>query len=510
LLDGVLVDSATLRGIVLHVSMRADRATSHRHRSRLAWPAAALAVLLTACGATVTPTPTAPAPSALALIPGDSAGASLAAPRIDAAGIRTHLLALEAIAEANGGVRTAGTAGYDRSVEYVAGTLRDLGYAVQTPEFEMATFLEEPGASIRIGGGAAFVGGPDFHAMIYSATGELTARIAEVGFGTDEDGGCEASDFTGFPRGAIAVAPAGPCFRRDVVLNAVDAGAAALVVSYAQWSTGAVRRPTLLSPDGIEIPALSASREVGGALRAAADAGAEVTISVHTEIGSAMIRNVIAESRAAGDRVVMLGGHLDSVHDGPGINDNGSGVAALLEVADVMAEQQPSMRVRFAFWGGEEFGLFGSGAYVEALGSAERAEIAAYLNFDMLGSPNYVPLVYDSPSAAAGSQAIADFLVRYLGELGIGAEARDLGAASDHASFDDVGIPTGGIFSGASEIKSAAEAANFGGTADAPMDACYHLACDTVANVRIDLVAAFAEAALTLTLAIASGGLPLS
>jgi Zn-dependent M28 family amino/carboxypeptidase len=235
-----------------------------------------------------------------------------------------------------------------------------------------------------------------------------------------------------------------------------------------------------------------------------------VTINVHTEIGGAMIRNVIAESNAAGDRVVMLGSHLDSVHDGPGINDNGSGVAALLEVARVMAEQQPSMRVRFAFWGGEEFGVLGSGAYVEALGSAERAEIAAYLNFDMLGSPNYVPLVYDSPSAAAGSGAIADFLVKYLGELGIGAEPRDLGAASDHASVDDVGIPTGGIFSGASEIKSADEAANFGGTADEPMDACYHLACDTVANVRIDLVAAFAEAALALTLAIASGGLPLS
>ena len=492
------------------MSIRANRATSHRLRRCVAWPAAALAVLLTACGATVTPTPTPPAPSAATIIPGDSAGPSLTAPRIDAARIRTHLLALQAIAVANDGVRTAGTAGYDGSVEYVAGQLRDLGYAVQTPEFEMATFTEEPGASIRIGGGAAFAGGPDFHAMIYSASGEITAPIAEVGFATNEIGGCEASDFAGFPRDAIALAPAGPCSRRDVVMNAVDAGAAALVVSYAQWSTGAVRRPTLRSPEGIAIAALSASREVGDALRAAADDGAQVIISVRTEIGSAIVPNVIAESNALGDRVVMLGGHLDSVHDGPGLNDNGSGVAALLEVARVMAEQQPSMRVRFAFWGGEELGLFGSRAYVEALGSAERAEIAAYLNFDMLGSPNYVPLVYDSPSAAAGSKAIADYLVKYLGELGVGAEPRDVGAASDHASFDDVGIPTGGIFSGASEIKSAVEAANFGGTAEAPMDACYHLACDTVANVRIDLVADFAEAALALTLAIASGGLSLS
>ena len=128
----------------------------------------------------------------------------------------------------------------------------------------------------------------------------------------------------------------------------------------------------------------------------------------------------------------------------------------------------------------------------------------------MLGSPNYVPLLYDSPSAATGSMAIADFLVKYLGKVGIGAKREDVGGASDHASFDAVGIPTGGIFSGASEIKSPDEAANFGGTAEAPMDACYHLACDTVANVRIDLVADFAEAALALTLAIASGGLSLS
>jgi aminopeptidase Y len=464
---------------------------------------AAAALLLGACGPTVSPSAT-PAPGA-------SAPASLGPlGEVEAPAILAHLEALEAIADGNGGVRTAGTAGYAASVEYVADKLRGLGYAVQTPSFEMATFEELPGATIGIGGGASFAGGRDFHAMIYSASGDLSARIVEVGEGDDESGGCAPSDFADFPRGAIALTPPGPCFRRDAVQNAVAAGAVAFIVSYPQWSTGSVRRPTLLSPNGISIPAVSTSAEVGEALRAAATARRTVTISVHTRIGNAMVQNVIAESHAVAAHVVMLGGHLDSVHDGPGINDNGSGTAALLEVARVLAEQHPTMRVRFAFWAGEEFGLLGSRAYTESLRPAEQGEISAYLNFDMLGSKNDVPEVYDAPSAASGSERIADFLVSYLEGAGVGAEPTDIGGSSDHASFDAIGIPTGGIFSGATEVKTAAEATKFGGTADAPMDACYHLACDTVANVDVELVATFAQAAVAVAVAIASGQLSLT
>jgi Zn-dependent M28 family amino/carboxypeptidase len=344
--------------------------------------------------------------------------------------------------------------------------------------------------------------------MIYSAGGEIAATVAAVGF-ESESGGCAASDFANVPDGAIVLAPPGPCRRREVVLNAVQAGATALVVAYPQWPAGEVRRPTLLFPDGIEIPALSASGAVGEALRAAAEAGALVRIGVTTHIGQAMVHNVIAESHAISERVVMLGGHLDSVHDGPGLNDNGSGTAALVEVARVMAEQHPAARIRLAFWGGEEFGLFGSRAYVESLNEDARAEIAAYLNFDMLGSPNFVPFVYDSADAAPGSTAISDYLVERLEALGIGAERVDIGPASDHASFDEAHIPTGGIFSGASEMKTDAQATAFGGTAGAPMDACYHLACDRVENVNVGQVAAFAGVAASLALAIATGKLPM-
>lgn len=492
---------------VLRLSRRDHMRTSHRRDSRGVCLIVAFVLALAACGS---PTPT---PMFTPSRGPDASDAASVGPlgRIEPADIRAHLEALAAVAAANGGVRTAGTAGYEASVEYVAGELRDLGYTVETPGFEMQTFTEAPGASIRVAaGGPAFEGGHDFHAMIYSAGGEISSPIAPVGFGDDETGGCLASDFADFPRGAIALAPPGRCLRRDAVVNAVAAGAAALVVTYPTRSTGSVLRPTLLFPDGIEIPAISASAEVGEALRAAAAAGKLVTLSVDTEIGSTEVQNVIAESRADAARVVMLGGHLDSVHDGPGMNDNGSGTAALLEVARVMREQHPSIPVRFAFWAGEEFGSLGSRDYVESVSPAEREEITAYLNFDMLGSPNYVPFVYDAPSAAPGSKGITDFLVDFLEDAGIGAEPKDLGSSSDHASFDGVGIPTGGIFSGATEIKSAAQAAAFGGTADEPLDPCYHLACDTVANVDLDIAAQFAKAALAVTLALATGQLPLS
>ncbi|MDP9468672.1 MAG: M20/M25/M40 family metallo-hydrolase [Chloroflexota bacterium] len=466
--------------------------------TRLLGLAPAIALLLAAC---------LPGPSSSHSLPGSTSASAQVSGQVSTDAIRAHLEALQAIADANGGVRTAGTAGYEASVQYVAEQLRDLGYAVETPEFEMATFTEEPGATIQVSGGPAFAGGRDFRAMIYSGGGEITAPVAAVGFGSDERGGCDASDFTAFPAGAIALTPPGPCFRRQAVLNAIEAGATALVVSFPQRPAGHVLRPTLLEPDGIAIPALAASGAVGDALKAAAEAGDAVRISVRTEVGRAMVHNVIAESGAVADRVVMLGGHLDSVHDGPGINDNGSGNAALLEVARLLVEEHPGERVRLAFWGGEELGLFGSRAYVESLDPDERAEIHAYLNLDMLGSLNPVPTVYASPDAARGSRAITDFLVQYLEEAGIGAERSDIGASSDHAPFDDAGIPTGGIFSGANELKTAAQSADFGGTSDAPMDACYHLACDTVENVNLENVTLFAEAAAAVALALTTGRL---
>lgn len=478
--------------------------------------AVTLALLLAACASVPPPSPT-PEPA-----DGESEAPTASTtplPSVELPGtiepgtISRHLEALAAIAADHGGVRTSGTPGYDASVAYVADELRALGYEVTTPDVEIDTFRELAGGTLSVEDAAtAFTSGTDFKAMIYSEDGEITAPVATVGYVDSEGGqgnvGCDDDDWDAFPAGSIAVSPPGPCFRRQSLLHAQDAGAVAVVVAYEDRGPGELLRPTLLSPDGIEIPSLTASDEVGEALREAADDGLEVRIEVETEVQPITVQNVIADAPGGDDgRVAMLGAHLDSVHDGPGINDNGSGTAALLAIAELLASTEAGGTVRFGFWAAEEFGVLGSSAYVAALDDGERSALAAYLNLDMLGSVNAVPFVYRNSAAAPGSGDISNFLVSWLETDGIGAEELDLSNGSDHYAFTEAGIPVGGIFSGATERMTASQAEEFEGTAGEPMDPCYHLPCDGVTNVDVEQVATFAEAAAAAALALARGDL---
>jgi aminopeptidase S len=161
----------------------------------------------------------------------------------------------------------------------------------------------------------------------------------------------------------------------------------------------------------------------------------------------------------------MAGAHLDSVPNGPGIDDNGSGVATLLGVARTFGPRPPG-RVRLAFWGAEEQGLIGSRRYVRGLSEGERREIAAYLNFDMVGSPNPVPAVYSDGDPRLG---------RLLRRLHRGRERGVLvGNRSDSSAFEGKDIPINGLYTGATER----------GPGGKPRDPCYHLPCDTLANVN--------------------------
>ncbi|MBB4910320.1 M28 family metallopeptidase [Actinophytocola algeriensis] len=182
---------------------------------------------------------------------------------------------------------------------------------------------------------------------------------------------------------------------------------------------------------------------------------------------------------------VMFGGHADSVSAGPGINDNGSGSAGLLEVALTVAEQnlQPTKHLRFAWWGAEELGLVGSTHYVENLPDAELAKIAGYVNFDMIGSPNAGYFVYASGSQPPGSDQIEKVLADYFVSIGVQPETTEVGGRSDHAAFARAGIPTGGTFTGAEQAKTADQAAKWGGTAGEAFDPCYHRGCDTLDNI---------------------------
>jgi Zn-dependent M28 family amino/carboxypeptidase len=456
--------------------------------------------------------------SALALALGGAATSAVGSPlkaaqpgsRVRAAAVREHLSALQRIADRNGGNRATGNPGYDASARYVATRLRRAGYAVRLQEFAFPYVVDRSPPLLRTTGPAdwGFRANRDYETLAYSGAGRVEAEVVAVDLlvpsprPNASTSGCEPADFAGFPRGAIALLQRGNCFFRTKVANAVAAGASAVVV-FNEGNPG--RRElfgaTLGAPQA-SIPALAASFEVGESLRRGERTGstgavAELRADVVAE--TRRTRNVIAESRTGDARnLVVAGAHLDSVLVGPGINDNGSGSAVLLEVAERLATARPRNRLRFVWWAGEELGLLGSRNYVRRLSQRARRDHALYLNLDMVGSPNYVLLVYDgdSSSRASGSATIERVLSRYLTTRRIPFAESALGARSDHAPFVTAGIPVGGLFTGADGQKSQAEATKFGGRAGAPYDPCYHRACDTLANVNAAALTRSAEATL--------------
>jgi aminopeptidase S len=213
------------------------------------------------------------------------------------------------------------------------------------------------------------------------------------------------------------------------------------------------------------------------------EAGYEV-VRQSFALGSVPSVNVLVERAGTDPEVIMVGAHLDSVEAGPGINDNGLGVATLLVIAERLAElPAPERTVRFAFWGAEEGGPHGSRAYVDALSATELARIDAYLNVDMLGSPNPIRSVYAEDGAAPGSDALTALFTSYFDGAGLAWAPIDLAGHSDHGPFADAGIPTGGLFAGGRERRIEEQATVFGGAAGEPADPCSDQACDTIDNI---------------------------
>ncbi|MFD4920282.1 M28 family metallopeptidase [Streptomyces goshikiensis] len=210
-------------------------------------------------------------------------------------------------------------------------------------------------------------------------------------------------------------------------------------------------------------------------------AGFTTTLQTFTSSGATGY-NLIADW-PGGDpnSVLMSGSHLDSVTAGPGINDNGSGSAAILETALAVSRAglQPTKHLRFGWWGAEELGMVGSKYYVNNLPAAEKTKISGYLNFDMIGSPNPGYFVYDD------DPTIEQTFKNYYAGLGVPTEIETEGdGRSDHAPFKSAGIPVGGLFSGADYTKTAAQAQKWGGTSGQAFDRCYHSSCDTSANIN--------------------------
>ncbi|WP_176969032.1 M28 family metallopeptidase [Amycolatopsis xylanica] len=437
------------------------------------------AVVLTACAALALGT----APAATAAKAEDpTALAKKLVQKVDVNGVNRHLIALQRISDANGKTRAASTEGHKKSAEYVATKLEAAGFDVTRQEFPF-TFSQTLAEKLTVGGAATPI-----IAMTYTPStpvGGITAPLALAA--VDDTSGCEAGDYTGVT-GKIVLIKRGGCTFAQKQATAAAAGAVGAIVYN---NTDGSLNGTLGDPAVAKIPTGGITAADGAAL--AGKAGQAVTLELRTVLEPRTSYNVIAETKTGRkDNVVMLGSHLDSVPEGPGINDNGTGSATLLETAlQLGATPKVNNGVRFGWWSAEEFGLVGSTYYVNQLSFEEQLNIALYLNFDMIGSPNAAYFAYDGDDSDGvgagpgpyGSAQIEKNFTDYFASRNLPIEGTDFTGRSDYGQFIAVGIPAGGLFTGAEGKKTAAQVVKFGGTADVAYDKCYHQACDNLGNV---------------------------
>lgn len=458
-----------------------------------------------AAAAAVTAMALVAAPLASAAPPVDTAALRDA---VTPAGILAHQNAFQAIATANGGTRASGTPGYDASLAYVKDQLDATGYfTTRVQEFDFDFFQETADAQFqRVSPSPRqFVLNDDFLTMEYSGSRDVTGSVVATNdivippgpTASTSTSGCEPADFTpaSTSEDQVALVQRGTC---DFVVKAHNAAAAGYdaVIIFNEGQEG--RTDTVngtlggVDPTLATVPVIGASFAVGAELYQQTQPGPVVVrVATFTITQTRHTANLLADTKTGRtDRVVVVGSHLDSVPEGPGINDNGSGSASDLEVALQMAQQdiQPRNQVRFAFWGAEESGLIGSQFYVDSLSKRDLKNIAVNLNFDMVGSPNFVRFVYDGDGSAfgvgdTGSGVVEGVFNDYFASQGLLTEPTEFDGRSDYDAFQAAGIPAGGLFTGAEGIKTPEEVAVYGGTAGTAYDPCYHLACDTIANL---------------------------
>jgi Zn-dependent M28 family amino/carboxypeptidase len=445
--------------------------------------------------------------------------------QVNAAEITTHLQAFSGIAGANGGNRSAGTPGHVASAEYVASLLSGAGYSVTRQQFSYTKWFEDAAPTLAQVSPppTSYVAETDFSSMSYSGFGPALGALQAVDVLLPPTGGstsgCEPADFAGFVPGRIALVQRGTCSFVDKAVNAQAAGAVGVLIF--NEGNEPDRSDLLFGTLGevsVTIPVIGTTFALGQALAAAIGNGeVRLSMSVTGHVETVNTYNVLADTKTGRtDRIVVAGGHLDSVAEGAGINDNGSGTAALLEVALEMAELKikPRNMVRFAFWSGEEDGLIGSQYYVDQLTNQDVRRHALNLNFDMIGSTNFGRFIYDGDGSDSeeagpnGSDIIENVFTSYFSGQGLTSAPTAFDGRSDYGPFIDRGIPAGGLFTGAEDIKTPAEAALFGGTAGAAFDSCYHNACDGLLNVSQTALGqmsdAAADAILTFALTTAS------
>ncbi|KOY56895.1 MULTISPECIES: M28 family metallopeptidase [unclassified Streptomyces] len=409
-------------------------------------------------------------------------------------GANNHLKVFQSIADYNNGTRVAGSKGHVQSAKYVEAVMRAAGYKVSKNEFEFV-YVETVAETLKVNG----AGGRDvpIKLMTYTASGPengVKAQIAVAPVDADGTNGCEPGDFAaGAFTGKIALVKRGGCTFATKQANAAAAGAVGAIIYN---NTDGALNGTLGAPDAGKVPTGGVTRAEGERLAAEAAAGpVEVTLDIREFRENRKTYNVIAETQGGDENnTVFLGAHLDSVAAGPGINDNGSGSAGILQVAQRLASSQNKIKnkVKFAWWSAEEFGLLGSEAYVGGLTDAQKKQIKLYLNFDMIASPNAAYFVYDGDDSdkvgagpgPEGSAQLEKGITDFLDAQKIPHEGSDFTGRSDYGPFIEAGIPSGGTDTGAEGIKTAAQAAKFGGQAGVAYDVNYHGKGDDITNIN--------------------------
>lgn len=444
------------------------------------WPRAAvlaLALILTAC-------------SSQTAAPRADLGGDLA-DRVTVDGVYNHLVELQKIADTHDGTRADGTPGYQASVDYVAKALRDKGFDVQIPEFQRLSGSGGGKPALTVGRRVFRVDQASL--LLTTPPGGVKALTLRPRAAA----GCAAADYTGVRiKGAIAVVDDSGCS----VVAKHDAAKAAGAVGVLVVSQSTPTRP-VAAPAGLFTPGYYQAMTIPvGIIDPATDAALRrtddpVTLVLDNKPVMTTSRSVIAQT-SSGDshNVVVVGAHLDSTGDGPGIDDNGSGVAAVLETALQLGPKPDAHNVvRFAFWGGGETSADGSAAYLRALNPDELDDIALYLDLDVIGSPNAGYFTLDGDQSAQtsatvrplpeGSAGIERTLAARLYEHGVRPADMPLTRGTDYASFVAAGVPVGGLTTGTSQLKSDVQARIWGGRAGVAFDANYHRRGDTIDNV---------------------------
>jgi len=406
-----------------------------------------------------------------------------------------HLKAFQGHADQNQddfpGSRFTLGSGYTASRDYVIKTLQEAGYrvSVQDVPFDISyisspAVFEQSAPSKKV-----YIENKDFTPYTSSGEADLTA---EISLPSGDKSGCQEGDFNGFTAGNIAlIQRGGNCSHIDKVMHAVHARASGVIIY--NNVPGVLFVSLGASIPSETTPVVFVSAELGKAFLS--DLNKNISPVVHINFRSVkksgLSQNILAES-IDGDpeHIVMAGAHLDSSWGNAGINDNASAVAAVLETAIQFKHIKPVNKLRFAFWTGEELGLIGSQFYVDHLSAEEKAKIAVYLNYEILGAPNGARLIMGADKdAPPGTKKITQLYVDYFNQQGlkslvIDPSTANASARSDMHAFMNAGIPGGFIVTGAELSWNMILKSVFTdlpnrqlGLATHP---CYHKACDTL------------------------------